>query len=116
MINYEATADFVKTTGVLYSQPESIRRLAIMMMVNAAEANTDMVYDCLEEYESKQEIENAFQALNEQALDMLEDHIADLRRSLESFLRSAKVTAKVRRLDYTKEGKLEEITLDIDVE
>ena len=115
MINYEATADFVKTTGVLYSQPESIRRLAIMMMVNAAEANTDMVYDCLEEYESKQEIENAFQALNEVALDMLEDHIADLRRSLESFLRSAKVTAKVRRLDYDKEGKLSDIMLDLDV-
>ena len=116
MINYEATADFVKTTGVLYSQPESIRRLAIMMMVNAAEANTDMIFDMPEEYETKQDIEGAFQALNEQALDLLEDHIADLRLSLDKFLRSAKVTAKVRRLDYTKEGKLADIMLDIDVE
>ena len=115
MINYEAIADMIKTTGVLYSQPESIRRLAIMMIVNAAEANTDMVLDMPEEYESKQEIENAFQALNEQALETLEDHIADLRLSLDKFLRSAKVTAQVRRLDYNKEGKLEDITLDIDV-
>jgi YD repeat-containing protein len=116
MINYEAIADMVKTTGVLYSQPESIRRLAIMMMVNAAEANTDMIYDCLEEYKSKEDIEGAFQALNEVALDCLEDHINDLRLSLDKFLRSTKVTARVRRLDYDKEGKLSEITLDIDVE
>jgi hypothetical protein len=115
MIFHEDGAETVKTNGVLYSQPESIRRLAIMMMVNAAEANIDMVSDMPEEYESKQEIENAFQALNEQALDMFEDHIADLRRSLESFLQSAKVTAKVRRLDYDKDGKLSDITLDIDV-
>jgi hypothetical protein len=116
MINYEVIADMVKTTGVLYSQPESIRRLAIMLMVNAAEGNMDMIHDCIEEYETKQDIEGAFQVLNEQALDMLEDHIADLRLSLEKFLRSAKVTAQVRRLDYNKEGKLTDITLDIDVE
>jgi hypothetical protein len=115
MINYEVIADMVKTNGVLYSQPESIRRLAIMMMVNAAEANTDMIYDFPEEYKTKDEVESVFQALNEQALDMLEDHIADLRLSLEKFLRSAKVTAQVRRLDYNKEGKLTDITLDIDV-
>lgn len=116
MINYEVIADMVKTTGVLYSQPESIRRLAIMLMVNAAEGNMDMIHDCIEEYETKQDIEGAFQVLNEQAIDMLEDHIADLRLSLEKFLRSAKVTAQVRRLDYTKDGKLADITLDIDVE
>ncbi len=116
MINYEAIADMVKTNGVLYSQPESIRRLAIMMMVNAAEANTDMIFDCSEEYETKQDIEGAFQALNEVALDMLEDHISDLRRSLETVLRNAKVAARVRRLDYNKEGNLADITIDIDVE
>ncbi len=116
MIVFEDGLETVKTNGVLYSQPDTVRKMAIMLMVNAAEANTDMVCDMPEEYESKQEIENAFQALNEQALDMLEDHIADLRLSLDKFLRSAKVTARVRRLDYDKEGKLADITLDIDVE
>jgi len=116
MIVVEHGVDTVKTDSVLYSNPEAIRKLAIRLMANAAEANTDMVCDMPEEYESKQEIENAFQALNEQALDMLEDHIADLRLSLDKFLQGAKVTARVRRLDYNKEGKLADITLDIDVE
>jgi hypothetical protein len=115
MIVHEIGCDTVKTNGVLYSQPEAIRRLAIMMIVNAAEANTDMVLDMQDEYKSKEELEGAFRALNEQALETLEDHITDLRLSLDKFLRSAKVTAQVRRLDYNTEGKLADITLDIDV-
>jgi hypothetical protein len=115
MIFHEDGAETVKTNGVLYSQPDAIRRLAIMMLVNSAEGNIDMVLDCSGDYESKDDIEDVFAPLADQALDMLEDHIADLRRSLESFLRSAKVTAQVRRLDYNKEGKLSDITLDIDV-
>jgi hypothetical protein len=115
MINYEDGIETVKTNSVLYSQPDAVRKLAIMMLVNAAEGNVDMVCDMPEEYEGKDDIEDVFAPLADQALDMLEDHIADLRRSLESFLRSAKVTAKVRRLDYTKEGKLSDITVDLDV-
>ena len=116
MINFESGCDTVKTNGVLYSQPDAIRKMALMLLVNAAESNTDMVFDCAEEYKSKDEIEGVFTELNEQTLDMLEDHIADLHRSLESFLRSAKVTARVRRLDYDKEGKLADISLDLSVE
>jgi hypothetical protein len=115
MIFHENDVETVKTNGVLYSQPDAVRKMAIMLMVNAAEANTDMVLDMQDEYKSKEDIEGVFQAINEVALDMLEDHIADLRLSLDKFLREAKVTAKVRRLDYDKEGNLADITVDLDV-
>lgn len=115
MINYENGGDTVRTHDVLYSRPEAIRKMAIMLLVNAAESNIDMVCDMSEEYGSKADIDGAFQGLNEQALVMLEDNIADLRQSLENFLRKTKITAQVRRLNYDKEGKLDGITLDLDV-
>ena len=48
---------------------------------------------------------------------MLEDHIADLRRSLESFLRNAKFRARVTRIDYSKaNGEMSDIHVELDVE
>lgn len=116
MIVYEDNIETVKTNGVLYSNTEAVRKLAIMMLVNVAENNTDMVCDMSEEYRTKAEVEAVFQGLNEVALDMLEDHISDLRSSLERALREIKFTARVRRLDYDKEGKLSDVTVDIAVE
>ena len=116
MIVFENGLETVKTNGVLYSQPEAIRKLAIMIMVNMAEGNIDMICDMQDEYQTKEDIEAVFAPLNEQALDMLEDHMADLQRNLESFLQNAKVTAKVRRLDYGKEGNLADVFVELDVE
>ena len=116
MIVYENGIEQVNTNGVLYSNPSVIRKLAIMMMVSMAESNTDMVCDMSEEYPTKADVERVFQGLNDQALDMLDDHISDLRASLEKFLQEVKYTAKVRRLEYDQEGKLADITVDIDVE
>ena len=116
MIVFQDGLETVTASGVLYSRPDAVRKLAIMIMINAAEANTDMICDMSEEYETKDNIEAVFKSLNEQALDMLEDHIADLQKSLESFLKNTKFKAQVRRLDYNKEGKLADIVVDLDVE
>ena len=117
MILYHNTVDTVKTNGILYSNPETVRKLAIMLMVNAAEANTDMVMDMPEEYTSKEEIEAVYLHLNEQAREMLEDHIADLRLNLDKFLQSVKFRARVTRLDYAKvDGKLNDVHVELDVE
>lgn len=117
MILYHNTVDTVKTNDVLFSNDNAVRKLAIMMMVNAAEANTDMVMDMPNEYTSKQEIEAAFLHLNEQAIDMLEDHIADLRLNLESFLRNIKYRARVTRIDYSKaNGEMSDVHVELDVE
>ena len=117
MIAYPRNVDTVKTNEVLYSHNEAIRNLGIMLMVNAAESNADMVLDMPEEYTSKPEIEAAFLHLNEQALDMMEDHIADLRRSLEKFLLNAKFRARVTRIDYSKaNGEMSDVHVELDVE
>lgn len=117
MILYHNTVETVKTNQVLFSHNEAIRKLAIMMMVNAAEANTDMVMDMPNEYSSKAEIEAAFLHLNEQAIDMLEDHIADLRLNLEKFLQNVKFRARVTRVDYSKaNGEMSDIHVELDVE
>lgn len=117
MILYHNAVETVKTNDVLFYSAEAVRKLGIMLMVNAAEANADMVMDMPEEYTSKPEIEAAFLHLNEQAIDMLEDHIADLRRSLESFLRNAKFRARVTRIDYSKaNGGMSDVHVELDVE
>ena len=116
MIVYQDNIEQVKTNGVLYSDPQVVRKLAIMMMVNTAEGNTDMVCDMSEDYKTREDVEAVFQGLNEVALDMLDDHINDLRASLEKALREIKYTARVRRLDYDEQGKLSDVTVDIAVE
>lgn len=111
------TVDTVKTNEVLYYSPEAIRKLGIMLMVNAAEANTDMVMDMPDEYTSKEEIEAVYLHLNQQAREMLEDHIHDLRMNLDKFLQNVKFRARVTRLDYAKvDGTLNDVTVEIDVE
>lgn len=106
----------VKTNGVLYGQPDAIRKLATMMIVNMAESNTDMICDMPEEYPTKADVERGFQGLSEQAIDMLDDHIDTLKEKLTEFLKSAKVNARVRRMDYDNEGNLSDITVDVKVE
>ena len=115
MVNFEKGVETVSTNDVLYSHPNAVRALAIMMMVNAAESNTDMICDMPEEYKNKDDVEVVFSSLNEQALDMFDEHFEDLRNRVERFLRSAKVVARVRRLDYNPEGLLSDIAIDLDV-
>ena len=116
MIVYQDNIETVKTNGVLYTDPQVVRKMAIMMLVNVAEGNTDMICDMYEEYPTKADVERVYQGLHDQAMDMLDDHINDLRSSLEKALTELKYTARVRRLDYDQEGKLADVTVDIDVE
>jgi len=116
MIVFQNGIETVKTHDVLYGQPDGIRKLATMLIVDMAESNTDMVCDMSEDYKTKDDVERVFQGLNEQALDCLEDNFDYLKGKLMEFLRTAKVTARVRRLDYDTEGNLSDVMVDIDVE
>jgi uncharacterized membrane protein len=115
MIVYENGVDTVKTNDVLCYSTKAVRNLAIMLMVNAAEANTDMVLDMSHEYRTKDEVEAVFNNLNEIALDALADHIDDLRASLEKFLREVKFTARVRRMEYEADGSLSDVLVELEV-
>lgn len=117
MIVYNNAANTVKTNSVLYGNPEAVRNLAVMMLVNAAEFNMDMVMDMPHEYASKPEIEAAFLHLNELALESLDDHIDTLRGALKAELERIKFRARVTRLDYSKSnGELSDIHVEINVE
>ena len=117
MIVYNNAANTVKTDGVLYGNPEAVRHLAVMLMVNAAECNVDMVMDVPQEYGSKPEIEAVFQNLNELALEVLDDHIDTLRGALKAELERIKFRARVTRLDYSKaNGELSDIHVELNVE
>lgn len=116
MIVYQ-NVDTIKTNEILYAGREAVRKLAIMMMVNAAESNHDMVLDMPEEYTSKQEIEAAFLHINEQALDMLDDYIDSLRGALKAELEKIKFRARVTRVDYSKtDGEMSGIHVELNVE
>lgn len=116
MIVYDDSAKTVDTIGVLFSRPDAIRKMAIVMLAHAAEFNTHMICDLPEEYETKEDMEVSLKGINESALGMLEDHIRDLRRALEDALQEIKFTARVRRLDYDEQGRLNDLTVDISVE
>ena len=117
MIVYNNAANTVKTNSVLYGNPDAVRQLAVMMMVNAAESNMDMVMDMPQEYGSKPEIEAVFQNLNELALEVLDDHIDTLRGALKAELERIKCRARVSRLDYsTLNGELIDIHVELNVE
>ena len=103
----------VKPNDILYARPEAIRKLAMSMLVNIAESNTDMVIDYAEEYENKREIEGLFECINDTALDTLEDQIEELHSALRSMLKTIRVNPRVRRLDYDDDGKLIDITVDL---
>ncbi len=116
MIVFQNGIETVKTHDVLYGQPEGIRKLATMLIVDMAESNTDMVCDMSDEYQTKADVERVFQGLNDQAIDVLEDNFEFLKERLINFLRTAKVTARVRRMDYDEEGKLADVMVDVSVE
>ena len=117
MILYHNTVDTVKTNDVLCSTNETVRKLAIMLMVNAAEANTDMIMDMPSDYASKPEMEAVFLHINEQAIEMMDDHIDELRHKLDKFLQNVKFRARVTRIDYKKDtGDLKDIHVELDVE
>ena len=109
-----AEADFaVAPTDVLYRKGDAVRKLAVAMMVNIAESNTDMVCDMQEEYKTKEDIEAVFGSLNLTALDLLDDYIDDLRDSIKTQLIELRSQARVRRLEYDNDGRLVDITVDL---
>lgn len=117
MIVYENGIDSARTAGILYTDPKDIRKLAITMLVNAAEGIVDMILDCPAEYSSKPEMDAALLRLNDHCLEALEDHIADLRGALTERLTNMKFRARVTNLEYKKEtGALSDVTVHIDVD
>jgi hypothetical protein len=116
MIVFQNGIETVKTRDALYSCDDAIRKMATLLIVDMAEANTDMVCDMPDEYKSKEDIERVFQHLSEQALDVFEDHFDYLKTKMLQYLRNAKVTARVRRLEYDVDGKLNDVTVEVEVE
>lgn len=116
MIIYPPNIENLRTSNIFYSNKESIRKMALMLMVNLSEGAVDMVCDMPEEYTTKEKIEECFNNVHEQALDLLDDYIFNLKQTLEAELKAMKYTSRVRRLDYSKTGELEDITVEIEVE
>ena len=112
-----AEADFaVAPVDVLYRKSNAVRKLAIAMMVNIAESNTDMVCDMPEDYKTKDDIQEVFRELNLTALDLLDDYIDDLRDAIKKELIELRPQPRARRLDYSDEGRLVDITVDLKFE
>jgi vacuolar-type H+-ATPase catalytic subunit A/Vma1 len=116
MIIFQNGVETIKTRDALYSSDEAIRKMATMLIVDMAEANTDMICDMQDEYKSKADIERVFQNLNEQTIDVFEDHFDYLKIKMLQYLRTANVTARVRRLEYDVDGRLSDVTVEVAVE
>jgi hypothetical protein len=116
MIVFQNGIETVKTRDALYASNEAVHKMATLMIVDMAEGNTDMVCDMQDEYATKDDIERVFQNLNEQAADVFEDHFEHFKEKMLQYLRNAQVTARVRRLEYDVDGKLNDVTVEVSVE
>jgi nicotinic acid phosphoribosyltransferase len=116
MIVFQSGIETVKTRDAIYASDDAVRKMATLLIVDMAEANTDMVCDMPDEYKSKDDIERVFQHLSEQAVDVFEDHFEYFKERILKYLRTAQVTAKVRRLEYDVDGNLSDVTVEVEVE
>lgn len=116
MIVHEQGIDTLRTGGVLYTDPKDIRKLAMRLLIDAAECNVDMIMDYPAKYATKAEMESAFRGLTNQCLDMLDDHIDNLRQAMTQYLTNMKYHACLTHVEYHRvTGELVDVTIDITV-
>ena len=99
--------------GVLYASKQVINELARNAMESILESTLEMYADDNEEEISRSSIEKDIEAsLRNRTLEFLEDAISDYKNCLLAAVRSATFTAKVRGLDYARNGDIEDIKID----
>jgi hypothetical protein len=116
MITFKQQPVMIAVRDVVYANDNAVHAIANAMVMQMAEANVDMVIDMPEEYNTKQEIEVAFCSLNEQAVDMVKDYMADLTERVIAQLRSTKTVAKVRCMSYNANDELDDFNVELTVE
>ena len=105
-----------QTQDVLYASrhSETVRNLALALVIDRANVNVDMVCDMSSEYANKDAVEAVFADLNKQASEMVDDMLNTLKTVVKQQLIDMTVSARVRQLNYDKDGKLDDITVVID--
>jgi hypothetical protein len=101
--------------GVLCSDPEVVEQLVKLAVISMVEANTDMVVDCSEDYTCKSQIDAAFgeELIRAQVNDYLTDVLEDFSMRVLQEVDKVRFTARVRGLDYTAAGELNDVTVDV---
>ena len=107
--------DTVKVQTVIYASDTTVNIIASHAMLSMAEANVDMILDMGLEYNTKADIEAVFTQLHEQARDLIEEAVAELRERLLDRLKEMSYTVQARRLDYDANGELEDIGIYLDI-
>jgi hypothetical protein len=107
--------DTVKVQTVIYSNDRTVNIIASGAMISMAEANVDMILDQGREYNTKADIEAAFAQLHEQARDLIDEAMAELRERIMDRLKEMSYTVQVRRLDYDENGELDDICINLDI-
>lgn len=107
--------DTVKVQTVIYANDSTVNAIASGAMIRMAETNIDMILDEEREYNTKAEIEAVFTQLHEQARDLIDEAMAELRERIMDRLKEMSYTVQVRRLDYDGNGDLSDVSINLDI-
>jgi hypothetical protein len=114
MINFKGVGHHISAVNVIYPNDQVIKAIAQAAIVNMAEGDVEMLCDCSEQYPTKADLEQVFQGLHDQAADLIEETINELKTRLLAELAEKRYTARVTGLHYDDEGALSDITVSID--
>jgi Zn-dependent M32 family carboxypeptidase len=113
-VTYTGVSQNLNATNVIYSNNAAVKGIVQAAMISMAEGNIEMLLDLPEDYKTKEDVERVFQGLHEQATDLIEDMIENLKRNLLAELQVKCYTARVKALHYDNNGELEDVTVGID--
>lgn len=107
--------DTVKVQTVIYASDSTVNIIANAAMLSMAEATVDMILDLGQEYRSKADIESVFVRLHEQAQDLIDEAMSELREKVMRRLGEMQYNVQVRRMEYDEKGELDDIRISVDI-
>lgn len=110
---YHNTADTIETTKLFLLCPDTIASLAEQAIVDAAAGVVDLIQEAQDDSVSKIDIEETFDTLPDIAAQYVLDTINELRIAIIAQIYNTDFTATVRGIEYTEEGDLNDIHIDI---
>lgn len=103
----------VRVDHILYAYDNAIESIANELIEQVAEMQWQMLLDMPEEYETVEHCRQVFEDLPELALELVDEHIDNLRDSIKQRLNAMKTKSTIKALYYNDDGFLKDVDLHI---
>jgi hypothetical protein len=107
----------IRPETVLYSRKETVNAIALMAIVNMINSSMDMMIDCPNDYNSKEDIDRVLAGAGEQAIEFVHDAIDELKAAVIERLRTGKLTVRIKAMKFAEEdGELDDLDVIVKFE